>query len=168
MALGQLRAGAEWRRRLVPAGSVAVAGIATTLPVPLAWSVMPNIAMLLVLIWASVQPRLMPVWAAFLLGLLHDVMVAGPFGAYGLIFALLVVAVRVGEGRLEGRWLAVDWLLAGILVMLAHVLLFLVLPLAGWAAPLPPLLLQGALTVLCFPPVLALAAMVHRHLVEQG
>lgn len=163
----QVQGGAEWRRRLVPAASVVAASLATTLPFPLAWSVMPNIAMLLVLIWASVQPRLMPVWAAFLLGLLHDALVGGPLGAFGLVFALLVVAVRMGEGRLEARWLSIDWLLAGILVMAAHILLFLVLPLAGSTAPLPPLLVQGGLTALCFPPALALAALLHRRLVEQ-
>jgi rod shape-determining protein MreD len=158
----------EWRRRLLPAASVMLASIVTTLPAPLAWSVMPNFALLLVIIWASVQPRLMPVWAAFLLGLVHDLVAGGPFGISGLLFALAVAVVRVGEGRLEARWMAMDWLMAGMLVALAHGVLWLLLPLAGVAAPADPILLQAALTIAAFPAVLALAAMLHRRLAEPG
>lgn len=166
MAYSAIRS--EWQRRLLPAATVIAGSLLMTLPLPTAWSVMPNMALLLVLIWSSVQPRLMPVWAAFLLGLLHDVVAGTPFGLFGLLFPLVVVAVRVAEGRLEARSLSMDWLMAGMLVALVHALLWLLLPVAGAAAAAPPIALQALLTALCFPPALGLAALLHSRLVEQG
>lgn len=158
----------EWRRRLLPAATVVAGSMAMTTPLPMAWSAMPNFAMLLVLIWASVQPRLMPVWAAFLLGLVHDIITASPLGLFGLIFALITIAVRVGEGRLRARSMAMDWLFVSALVAMAHALFWLLLPLAGLEVAPGPIMLQALTTALCFPPMLAIAALLHRRLIDQG
>ncbi len=158
----------EWRRRLIPATTVAAASLAITLPLPLAWGLMPNLALLLILVWASVQPRLMPIWAAFLLGLLHDIFTAGPFGLFGLLFPLTVLAVRAGDGRLRTRMMRTDWLLAAILILALHVLAWQLFALIGQPQPPLPLLAQGVVTAFAFPLALALAALLHRRLVEEA
>lgn len=156
----------EWRRRLLPAATVALSSVLMTLPLPLGWAVMPNFALLLVLIWASVQPRLLPVWAAFLLGLWHDLLSHLPVGVFALIFPLSVLAVRQIEARVETRSVMVDWVLAALLVLAGYGLASQLLPVAGVPAPLLPLAAQALLTVLAFPLALAIAAFLHRRLVE--
>lgn len=158
----------EWRRRMVPAGTVLCGSLLMAVPLPLALPVVPNLALLLVLVWASVQPRLMPVWAAFLLGLFHDVIAAVPFGLFALLFALTVIAVRTAEQQLEVRSIAIDWAMAAALVLLLHALMWQLLAILGQDPPAGPIAAQALLTALAFPLSLAAAAFVHRRLVEQA
>lgn len=157
----------EWRRRLLPATTMLLASVLMTVPLPLAWAVMPNFALLLVLVWASVQPRLMPVWAAFMLGLWHDLLANLPLGVFGLIFPVCVLIVRFGEARMETRSILVDWLLVAIIVSAAYALAGQLLQIAGVSAPMVPMIVQAAATVLAFPLAVSVAALLHRRLVER-
>ena len=148
----------ETLRRLVPAGIVFLSLLLMALPLPLAWGVMPNIALLFVLLWASIQPRLMPAWGAFLLGLFADLLFGGPIGIWALLFAVSVVAVRLVEASTEGHTLAFDWVFAALLATVAHLLAWQLLGFLGFAAPLMPFLAQAALTALAYPAVAAMAA----------
>ncbi|MFN3371434.1 MAG: rod shape-determining protein MreD [Sphingomonadaceae bacterium] len=158
----------ETRRRLTPALTVLAAALLMCLPLPLAWGVMPNFALLFVIIWASLQPRLMPAWVAFALGLLLDMLAGLPIGLSALVFALAVVAVRLAEARVEGHSLAVDWAFAALVILAAHLLTWQLHALVGRTVPLGPLLAQAALTALAFPPATALAARIQRRLVAGG
>lgn len=158
----------ETRRRLTPALTVVTAALLMCLPLPLAWGAMPNLALLLVIIWASLQPRLMPAWVAFGTGLLLDLLAGLPVGLSALLFALAVVAVRLAEARVEGHSLAVDWAFAALIVLAAHLLTWQLHALLGRSVPLAPLIGQAALTALAFPPVAAIAARIQRRLVAAG
>jgi rod shape-determining protein MreD len=135
------------------------------LPLPLAWGVMPHLLLLLTIIWASLQPRLMPSWAGFLIGLVFDALAGLPLGLTALLLGAAVVAVRLGEARVEGHSLAVDWLFTALLVTLAHLLSWQLLGFIGQPAPLPPLLLQALTTILAYPLVARFAARVQRRLI---
>ncbi len=158
----------ETRRRLTPALTVVAAALVMCLPLPLAWGVMPNLALLLVIIWASLQPRLMPAWVAFGVGLLLDMLAGLPVGLSGLLFALAVVAVRLAEARVEGHSLVVDWAFATLIVVAAHLVTWQLHALLGRSVPLAPLMVQAAMTALAFPPVAAMAARIQRRLVAGG
>jgi rod shape-determining protein MreD len=154
----------ETARRMVPAGTVFLALLLMALPLPLAWGVMPNVALLLVILWASIQPRLLPVWGAFLLGLFADLLFGGPIGIWALLFAAAVVAVRLFEAWAEGHTLPFDWAFASLAATLAHLIAWQMLHFLDFSAPLTPFLVQAALTALAYPAVAALAARIQLRL----
>jgi rod shape-determining protein MreD len=154
----------EVLRRLVPAGTVFLSLLLMALPLPLAWGVMPHVALLFVILWASIQPRLMPAWGAFLLGLFADLLFGGPIGIWALLFAATVVVVRLIEASTEGHALVFDWVMAGVVATAAHLLAWQLLRFLGSSAPAGPFLAQAALTTLAYPPVAALAARIQLRL----
>lgn len=156
----------ELLRRVGPSLTVLLGAILMALPFPLAWSVMPNLALLGVIIWASIQPRLMPSWAALLLGLFADLLFGGPIGVWTLIFPLSGVAVKLGEARVEGHSLAMDWTFAGILMMAAHLLAWQVNAFVGNDSPLLPWVAQAIMGILAYPLAAWFAARVQRQLVD--
>jgi len=152
-------------RRLVPAGTVFLSLLLMALPLPLAWSVMPNVALLFVVLWASIQPRLMPAWGAFFLGLFADLLFGGPIGVWALLFAASVVTVRLVKVSAEGPTLLFDWVLAALLALAAHLIAWQLLAFLGSSAPVAPFLMQTGLTALAYPAVAALAARIQVRLV---
>ncbi len=154
----------ETLRRMVPAGTVLLALLVMALPLPLAWGVMPHVALLFVMLWASIQPRLMPAWGAFLLGLFADLLFGGPIGIWALLFAATVVVIRLIEASTEGHALLFDWVMAGLVALAAHLLAWQLLRFLGSSAPAAPFLAQAALTALAYPPVAAMAARIQLRL----
>ncbi len=156
----------ERLRRLLPSLSVLAATLLMALPMPLAWGVMPHVALLLVLIWASLQPRLMPTWGAFLLGLFFDLVSGLPYGLTAFLFSAAVIGVRLAEARVERHSLFLDWLFAGVLVLLVQLLTWQLMAFTGQPVPLLPLLVQALLTLAAYPLVVRLAARMQRKLIE--
>jgi rod shape-determining protein MreD len=162
MAAGR-RARLEWlfagRGRIaLPALTVLAASLMMMLPLPLAWPVMPHLPLLLVLLWATVQPRLLPAWLAFLLGLVQDALAGAPIGLHGTLFLLLVVAVRLGEQRMPARGFALGPLPALLLVVAAFLLSWQIQLLLLRPVPLGPHLVQALLTCLAYPAALRLVS----------
>lgn len=162
--VGRARPMPERLRLALPALTVLASTLVITLPVPLAWHAMPHLPMVLVLLWASVQPRLMPAWLAFLLGLAVDALVGAPVGLNGLLFLLLVVAVRIGENRPEGQGFALDWLGGALLIVAAFLLSWQIQVLLLRPVPFAPHAVQALLTCLAFPVMLRLVAGLQRRL----
>lgn len=155
-------------RLFVPAGTVFLATLVMLLPIPLAWAVMPHIALLFVIIWASVQPRLIPAWAAFLLGLFADLLFGGPMGVWAVIFPATAIVVRLVEARLEGHSLAVDWAFAALLLILAQLVAWQLLGFVGRNPGFWPMLAQALLSILAYPMVASVAARLQRRLIDIG
>lgn len=156
----------ETVRRMVPGGTVFISTLLMTLPMPLAWGVMPNLALLFVIIWASLQPRLMPSWAAFGLGLFADMLFGMPLGVWAVLFPMSTIAVRLAEERVEGHSLAIDWGFASLLLVAAHLLCWQLLEFTGSEAAAIPLLVQAGVSILAYPFAAALAGRIQRRLVD--
>jgi rod shape-determining protein MreD len=154
----------ELARRLVPAGTVLASLVVMAIPLPLAWAVMPNLALMFVAVWASVQPRLMPSWGGFLLGLVADLLFGGPIGIWALLFPLAILTVRLAETRIEGHNLVVDWAFVALLAVLLHLLAWQLLGFLGRSPPLLPLMVQALASILAYPLVAAIAARIQRRL----
>jgi rod shape-determining protein MreD len=151
---------------LAPALGIFAASLVMALPVPLAWGVMPHLPLVLVMLWATVQPRLLPPSAAFLLGLAHDAVAGAPIGLFALVFLLMVVAVRVLEHRSRGAGVALAWLPACGLVLAAFLLTWQIQQLLLRPVPLGPHAVQALLTCLAIPAMLRLVALQQRRLTE--
>ena len=135
-----------------------------TVPLFVAVPVMPNLALLGVLVWTSFQPGLMPAWLAFILGAASDLLLALPLGVNATLLPATVVFVRAVELRFAEHRYILDWLFAGLIVVAAAVAEWLLLRVAGVSGPLAPLLVQAATTILAYPAVVALFARIQRRL----
>lgn len=155
-------------RRFVPAGTILLSTLLMMLPVPLAWAVMPHLALLFLIIWSSIQPRLIPAWAAFLMGLFADFLFGIPMGVWAVLFPAAVIAVRLAEARVEGHNLAVDWAFAAFLLVVAQLLAWQLLGFVGRAPALWPMLAQAGVSILAYPMVTSIVARIQRRLIDVG
>lgn len=155
-------------RRFVPAATIILSLLLMTLPLPLAWGVMPQLALLFLIIWSSIQPRLIPAWAAFLLGLLADFLFGLPMGVWAVLFPAVAIVVRMAETRVEGHSLAIDWAFAALLLVAAQILAWQILGFVGLAPAFWPMLAQALLSILAYPLAASIAARIQRRLIDAG
>ena len=155
-------------RRFVPAGTILISMLLMTLPIPLAWAVMPQLALMFVIIWASIQPRLIPAWAAFLLGLFADFLFGAPMGIWAVLFPATVIVVGLVEARVEGHSLAIDWAFAALLLVVAQLLAWQMLGFVGRAPAFWPMLAQAVVSILAYPMVASIVARIQRRLIDIG
>ena len=156
-----------WRgfgERAIPGLVTLAMMLAMTAPLFVAVPVVPNFALLGVLVWASFQPGLMPAWLAFALGAAADVLFGLPLGVEATLLPAVVVFVRLVELRVAEQRYARDWLFAGLIIGGAAVVEWLLLGFAGVRGPLTPLLVQAATTTLAYPAIVALTAGIQRRL----
>ncbi|MBL4894279.1 MAG: rod shape-determining protein MreD [Emcibacter sp.] len=73
-------------------------------------NIFPFLSLISVYYWSIFKPRLMPVAAVFLLGLLQDILSGGPLGMMALLLVLVqIFVVRQGRRFLEKEFLF-NWL----------------------------------------------------------
>jgi rod shape-determining protein MreD len=147
-----------------PALTVALAILVMALPLPLGAASLPDLPLLLVLGWAVVQPRLLPGWSAFFLGLLQDAVSGLPLGVMAVALPVARLLPDLLGLRSNTRSLSAEWLAAAGVIVAAMLVEAGALWLAGQAVRLLPLLLQAGLTILCFPAALAGVARIGRRL----
>lgn len=150
----------------LPVLSVLLAIVAMALPLPLAWGVLPQLPLLLVLVWASLAPHLLPVYAALLLGIVADLVTGVPLGINAFLLPLGLVAVRIAESRTEVRSLFLDWVFTALVVLVASLVGWQMLAFAGHPAPIGPVLAQAALTIIAWPLVVRVALHFRRRMLE--
>ena len=110
---------ANFARAVVPFAVSAFIVLAAILPYGLPKSSLaaPVLALISVYYWSVFRPELMPAGAAFLLGLLVDVLSGGPPGLNALVLILVHWAASGQRRILAGKSFAVNWL--GYLVVAA-------------------------------------------------
>lgn len=69
-------------------------------------NLLPFLSLIAVYYWSIFKPRLMPVTAVFLLGLLQDILTGGPLG----MMALLLIVVRIFVVHQSSRFLEREFL----------------------------------------------------------
>lgn len=152
-----------WRYAVPALVSVALL-VLMLAPLPLAVPALPHLALMSVLVWAMLQPALMPPWLAFLIGALADLLFGQPIGVNATLFAMAAGFMRL-SGRLFGRHGAgFDWLLV-IAVLLGFTLLTgPLMALAGRPTPVLPLLWQWLTSSIAWPLVARACAAIQRRL----
>ncbi len=137
--------------------SVAFYGIPDLAPVT------PSLATMAVYYWGIYRPDLLPAPAAFLIGLVQDILSGGPTGMMALIL-LLVHAVVVSQRRVFlGKSFLVGWWGLAIVAGGAAVLSWLVA--SAWFGsflPVWPVVYQALLTVALYPCFTWLFGQVHQ------
>lgn len=151
----------HWRA-FVPTLSSAIAILLMSAPLLVPVPALPHLGFLAIACWSLFQPELMPAWAAFLLGLLADAVLALPFGTNATLLPLLSASIGA-VGRYFGtRPFVADWVLVTLLSFLYAIIGWRLLSFAGGELPLSPLMTQAATTALAYPAAAALCARLQR------
>ncbi len=137
----------------IPMIVVMLAFMAMTLPIFTPLPAMPNLGLLMVLLWTLYRPQQMPTWSGFLAGLAGDVFLGAPMGANALLTPLFMIAIQAVDERVHRTsWLA-DWLFSIPAVLLYHLALWKLCGLVDTPIPLLPLMTQAAATLAVYPAV---------------
>lgn len=143
-----------WVRHLVPFGTTLFLLLLTLIPlhVPAIIGIMPMLPMMCVYYWAIFRPDLFPAWAAFLIGLLSDVVAGTPLGVNALVL-LVVQGVSASQRRFFlGKSFLVAWWAFGLLAAgAAGMTWVLTVMLVGKSIDGLPIMFQYMLTMGLFP-----------------
>jgi rod shape-determining protein MreD len=151
----------HWRLA-VPALTTLALVFVMTAPLVVSVPVFPLLALLSVFVWATFQPGLMPPWAAFLIGLVADLLFAMPLGINATLFAMAAAFVRTFESRYGHHAHGFDWGVATAVIIVFQLLTWQLMALAGRPVPLPPMLWQVVTSVAAYPVMVALCAAIQR------
>ncbi len=102
----------HWARRLTPFGFSLLLVVLNVIPlhIPGFARVAPILALIAVYHWAIYRPDLMPAYAVFIIGFLHDLLSGVPMGVHALVF-LSVYGVVIWQRRfLAGKSFMITWL----------------------------------------------------------
>lgn len=140
----------HWKLGL-PMIVVILAYMVMTVPMFAPLPVMPNIALLLVLLWTLYRPAQMPDWTGFIAGLAGDIFLGTPIGANALLMPLFMITVaRIDQYVRRSTW-AEDWMFSVPLLLLYHVALWKLCAFAAAPIPFLPLATQAAATAAIYP-----------------
>lgn len=117
--------------------------------------VTPLLPLIAVYHWAIFRPRLLPAYAVFLIGLLHDALSGIPIGVSALVF-LIVYGVVLSQKRFFiGKSFAILWLGFSVMAAVALVLSWLAVSILNVALIGPETVFFQYLMTLGFFPVIA-------------
>jgi rod shape-determining protein MreD len=148
-------------RRFVPALSVVLASSLTLWPIIASLPLLPPFGLLTLLGWRLTRPDSLRIWAPLPLGLFDDLVSGQPLGSAMLFWTLCFFMIDLIDQRVVFRDFWQDWLIAAGAVGFCLILGRLV------ASPLSAhvdtvMLVQIAVSVLLFPLVARLCAMLDR------
>ena len=155
-------------RVLIPSLTVVALLLVMTLPLMVPVPVFPQLGMLGIFVWAAFQPKLMPPWAAFVLGVVADLLFAQPIGINATLFAGTAVFVRVFEARYGHHGHDFDWGVASLVITVFAVLTVQLMHLAGQPVPLLPMAWQVGTSIIAYPAVVYVCALVQRRSIGGG
>lgn len=115
-------------RHMVPFSICLILLLITILPmrIPALAGISPMLTMVAVYYWAIYRPDLLPAWAAFVLGLLSDIVIGHPLGMDALVL-LLVQGIAANQRKFFlGKSFLVAWWAFGLLAAGAMALSWLV------------------------------------------
>lgn len=132
------------------------------LPVIAPAPVLPPFGFMVMLAWRLVRPGLLPPWAGLPLGLFDDLYSGQPLGSGIVLFSLTLVAVQLIEMRFPWRNFWLDWLTASIILVPYLVLAAIFSGAALTLLQLGVILPQLLLSIMLFPIIARVVAMLDR------
>lgn len=152
----------EWRARIVPIASTLTASATAIVPTVALTPAWPPFGLLMLLAWRLLRPELWPAWVGLPLGLADDLLTGQTLGTNMVIWTLAILLVDMVEVRLLWRDYWQEWLLAGIVIAAAILGDLGIARWTGGAAPVALVLPQILTSILFFPIVGRLCALLDR------
>jgi rod shape-determining protein MreD len=130
--------------------------------------VIPPLGLLTLLAWRLLRPELWAPWVALPLGLADDLLSGQTLGTGVVTWTLCLLLVDAVEGRLLWRDYWQEWLMAAALIAFAILAGWAIARWTGGAAPVALVLPQLAASILCFPIVGRVCAVLDRWRLATG
>ena len=151
----------HWRR-VVPAVFTAVLILTTAAPIFVTGPIWPHIAVLSVYCWVLRAPALMPVWLAFLLGLLADVWMAMPFGLNAVLLAWMTALIASQHQVFASRPFGFAWGACLPVLLIYQLCSYLLTRAFGFDVTPEPFIMQALSSFLLYPLIGLLASWAQR------
>jgi rod shape-determining protein MreD len=114
--------------------------------------VMPWLGIMPIYYWSIHEPRYLPYWTAFMVGLWQDVLTGGPLGLFALIFVLVRHFVAAQRLLFFKKPFLVGWWGMALVLVLSAVGGWLLASLyTGTFLPLSPFAVQTLLSIIVYP-----------------
>jgi len=146
----------------VPWISVMLLSMVTFSPIVASATVLPPLSFMLLIGWRTLRPGLLPVWAGAPLGAFDDLYSGQPFGSAITLWSLAMIAMEFIDVRFRYRGFLQDWLVAAGLFTGYILLGALIVTAGGGSAALYTVVPQLVLTVLIYPAIAGLVALLDR------
>ncbi|WP_340587761.1 rod shape-determining protein MreD [Erythrobacter alti] len=146
----------------VPWLIILLASLSPLLPIIAPLPILPPLGYLFLVAWRVLRPGLLPMWAGLPLGFFDDLFSGQPLGSGIMLFSLTMIALDLIEVRFPWRGFWQDW---GIAIIFLALYLFLATLFSGAGLRLvqyPLILPQLALSILLFPLVAQIVALLDR------
>lgn len=156
MALSFMAALDDSGRRLVPLASTLILLIISfmQLPLPYTSTIMPPLALIGIFYWSIYRPDRFGIIAAFVIGLLQDMLMGAPLGVTAFLYAVTQRQLQVRQRMFKGGSFALLWMGYIAVQMMISIGQWLIWSwLAHTPYPLTSFILQLALALCLFPPV---------------
>ncbi|MEO5706977.1 MAG: rod shape-determining protein MreD [Alteraurantiacibacter sp.] len=124
--------------------------------------VLPPLAFMLMVAWRLLRPQVLPLSAGIPLGLFDDLYSGQPLGSGIMLFSLALIALDLFEARFPWRSFWQNWLVAGVLIVVYLLVAALVSGAQLTLVQLRVLIPQTLLSVLLFPVMASLVALLDR------
>ena len=146
-------------RALVPVVATGVASLAPLIPIVASAPLLPPFGLMTFVAWRLLRNEVWPLWIALPLGAWDDLLSGAPVGTAICGWTAILLALDIVDARLPWRGYRIDWVVGS--AMVAAMLLFtLVIVHNAGSTPSPLLLVpQIALSMLLFPVVSRMCAM---------
>lgn len=151
------------RTQGTPVISVLVgSSVASILPVIAVTPAVPPFGLLMLLAWRLLRPELWPLWVAAPLGLFDDIMSGQPLGSAMCLWTAAFIGIEITNGRLLWRDYWQDWQIAAFSIIFCVLGGFYFARLAAGGGSMLIILPQIAWSILLFPVVVRLCALIDR------
>jgi rod shape-determining protein MreD len=152
----------ERRARVVPIVSTLVASATSLVPMVALSPAWPPLGLVTLLGWRLLRPEIWPAWIGLPLGLADDLLTGQTLGTGMVTWTACLLAIEAVEGRLLWRDYWQEWLMAAMLIAFAILAGWAIARWTGGAAPVTLVLPQIAASILCFPIVGRVCALLDR------
>jgi rod shape-determining protein MreD len=164
-ALGSTRrigAGPVTAAGLVPAASVLVGSLLSSLPIVVESGWFPDFGFLMLLAWRLLRADAWPTWWAAPLGLANDLLTGFPIGLSVTIWTASMLVLDVVDRRTIWRDYWIEWGLAAVLILFSSVAHWQVAKWMGAAVPFSAMIPSIVISVAAFPVAAWLAGRIDR------
>ena len=135
----------------VPAGSVVLASLLAALPLVPTQGWYPDFGYLLFLGWRLLRADPWPSWWAAPLGLVNDVFTGYPLGYSVALWSATMIVLDLIDRRTMWRDYWIEWMLAGMLIVVDEALQWRVAKVVEAAPPLISIVPPIVISILVFP-----------------
>ena len=150
------------RARIVPVVSTLAGSLVQALPLVATAPVMPPLGLLMLIGWRLLRPELWLAWVALPLGAFDDLVSGQPLGSAATLWTASFLVLDMIDDRLIWRDYWIEWAVAAAIIGFCMAGAWAAAAFTAGTAAFDTIVPQMLVTILCFPAVVRLCAVLDR------